>query len=198
MNEELIKKAPESVALFEKYNYCPKCSSLLVTDISCDLCDYQFNLHQKRIGIHPFGIKSFYFLRDEFEMNTSFFQRNIYLSKLFPKMKRRYLRHLVKRYEALLSHIMNTVDNGKKVYLVETETIINEYLHYDGHREVLKQKLRTYADRKEYDLFLNYIDFNHFEKEKRPFNFMALLLSLFFMSLITILALTFYSDFLVR
>jgi len=87
-------------------NVCPGCHSVYITKDHCEACGLQLGVDL--IG-EPFGTRSFFTLKDDFNLNLSKLDHiqwslapKVFLGRVEVK---RYIRHILKRFNDLSSHL---------------------------------------------------------------------------------------------
>ncbi len=123
----------------EVTDICPSCNSLHVTKTHCESCGLQFDLDI--IG-EPFGVRSFFTLKDDFDAILSkldVLQFKLSPSKFSEKVEvKRYVRHMLKRYNDLiefltdlqLDEIPHHGQDRIRLFLYEAKEIMKEYSLY--------------------------------------------------------------------
>ena len=112
---------------------CPKCSSVFVTKKECESCGYQFWVDL--LG-SPFGARSFFNIRDEFQHRYTWLYRFSFLESVRKGSEvKKYHRSLIKRFEILCGYFFNEFDEDKerrKLFLFEAQEIMNEVNLWGG------------------------------------------------------------------
>lgn len=112
---------------------CPKCGSYFITKKECESCGFQFWIDL--LG-EPFGEKSFFSLKDDFEHQYSWYYRFFFLNSVRnSKVVKRYKRSLLKRFEVLCGYFFDEFDQNKerrKLFLFEAKEIMNEIFLWGG------------------------------------------------------------------
>jgi hypothetical protein len=112
---------------------CPKCGSYFVTKKECESCGFQFWIDL--LG-EPFGERSFFNLRDQFQHQYRWHYRFAFLSSVkTSKVAKRYKRSLYKRFEILCGYFFDEFDKDKerrKLFLFEATEIMNEVCLWGG------------------------------------------------------------------
>lgn len=112
---------------------CPKCGSYFVTKKECESCGFQFWIDL--LG-EPFGERSFFNLRDQFQHQYSWHYRFAFLKSVKEsQVAKRYKRSLYKRFEILCGYFFDEFDEDKerrKLFLFEANEIMNEVWLWGG------------------------------------------------------------------
>jgi len=115
---------------------CPSCHSIYITKDHCEACGLQFGLDV--IG-EPFGAKSFFTLKDDFDLSLNkldHVQWNLAPDVFLKRSEvKRYIRHMLKRFNDLssylfslnLSQIPERNDEPTRLFIFEAKEIMKEY-----------------------------------------------------------------------
>lgn len=107
---------------------CPKCGSLFVTKKECEACGFQFWIDL--LG-EPFGVRSFFTLRDDFTHQFAWSYR--FAAFQWGKNRdeiKKYRRTLNKRFEILCGYFFDSFDKDKerrRLFLFEAGELMQEY-----------------------------------------------------------------------
>lgn len=121
---------------------CPNCSSVYLTDDTCEACGR--NLFYHPIG-EPFGPQSLYGLKERFYHSLP------YAVRLFPLFENRknskaqsYLRHLNRRFQNLLDALAGDSLNSpvnRRLFYVEIMELMDELIRYGEPFSHIQQKI---------------------------------------------------------
>jgi hypothetical protein len=138
----------------EVSDLCPSCHSLHVSKNHCEACGYQFWVDV--LG-EPFGPRSFFTLKDDFDALLNKFDQIQY--RFWPEQfkkrteVKRYFRHILKRYADLVNYLSSQnlkelsveSENTNRLFLFETKEIIKEYSTYKNDLSALIIPLKQIA-----------------------------------------------------
>ena len=141
LNNENEKTTFNALRPFEKIKItrvCPSCSSVFVTKKECESCGLQFWVDL--LG-EPFGERSFFVLKEDFELNCPFYLKWL-PSGFFASHDtvKKYRRMLLKRFEVLLGYFFDEVEEDisrRKVFLFEADELVKEFLRVHGEASAL-------------------------------------------------------------
>ncbi len=144
---------------------CPKCHSIFVTEKECEACGYQIGID--KLG-EPFGLKSFFGIRDEYQFSYPWLFRLVPFGfGLQSKGLTKYRGALRRRFETLMTYF--SLEKGsneeRKLFLFEAREIIQEYWNCHGklsHLWVMTERIE------EQPFFMTLIeDLKEYEQRKR-------------------------------
>ncbi len=136
---------------------CPSCHSIYVTKGQCESCGLQFGLDV--VG-EPFGSRSFFTLKDDFDSSLTKWNyiewrlsSEVFLKK--PQVKR-YIRHMLKRFEDLVSYFAGLdfievpedtdgSENHIRLFMFEAREIMKEYQRFSTDLSALFITLKKFA-----------------------------------------------------
>lgn len=136
MDLDRLKTTSNPLRPFERIQVkktCPKCGSYFVTKKECESCGFQFWVDL--LG-DPFGERSFFNLREQFQHQYQWHYRFAFLKTVKEsKVVKRYLRTLYKRFEILCGYFFDEFDKDKerrRLFLFEATEIMNEVSLWGG------------------------------------------------------------------
>lgn len=149
MRQVPIKEVSNPLRPFEKItikDQCPHCGSVFVTKRECEACGKQFWIDL--LG-EPFGVRSFFTLKDDFELEQSMLLRYLPLSFFGENKKiKKYRRALLKRYEILCGYFFEETESDRKkrkLFLFECKELTTEMIKL-GEDPSLLWKISEFGD----------------------------------------------------
>jgi len=132
MRQTPIREVNNPLRPFEKItikDQCPHCGSVFVTKRECEACGKQFWIDL--LG-EPFGVRSFFTLKEDFELDLPWHLRYLPLTLFTDSNQiKKYRRALLKRYEILCGYFFEETEadrKKRKLFLFECKELSCELI----------------------------------------------------------------------